>query len=280
MSAQLIDGKSIASALQISQAERVEQLKKCGIVPMLSVVLVGHDPASAVYVRNKAKACEKVGIQSETIEVPEDTTQEQLEDLLDRLSNEKRVHGILLQLPLPKGFDQEKALRHIAPSKDVDGFLPENSGALMRGGKGFVPCTPKGILYLLKKNNIPMDGAHAVIIGRSSLVGKPMAMLLLNENCTVTICHSHTQNLPEITRTADILVAAVGKPHMITAEMIKPGAAVIDVGINRTENGITGDVDFASVREVAGFITPVPGGVGPMTVSMLLENTLEAACGA
>jgi len=276
----LLDGKVMAAELMEGLKARVEALKNKGVSVGLAVVLVGEDPASQVYVRNKGKACEELGILSETIRLPESTTQEELEALIDRLNHDHRMDGILVQLPLPKHLDEAAVLRKIIPEKDVDGFHIENAGKLFCGQEGVIACTPKGIIHMLKKANVPLSGKHAVIIGRSNIVGKPIAMLLLNENCTVTICHSKTENLPEYTRHADILVAAVGRAHFVTADMVKPGAAVVDVGINRVDGKVVGDVDFEQVEKVAGYISPVPGGVGRMTVSMLMENTLEAACRA
>lgn len=280
MSAMIMDGKLLASQLQEEQAAMAEELKMAGIVPSLVVIMVGDDPASAVYVRNKARACERVGIESRTITMPADTTQEALDSVIDELNADDSVHGILVQLPLPRHLDEAEALMRIVPGKDVDGFHVLNAGKLLQGAPCTLPCTPRGIIRMLKEADVQLDGAHAVVIGRSNIVGKPVAMLLMQENCTVTICHSHTKNLKEITRQADVLVAAIGKANFVTADMVKPGAAVVDVGINRVDGKLTGDVDFESVSQVAGCISPVPGGVGPMTVSMLMQNTLEAACRA
>jgi methylenetetrahydrofolate dehydrogenase (NADP+)/methenyltetrahydrofolate cyclohydrolase len=280
MSATIISGKELEKELLASQAERCAALKAQGIEPKLSVIIVGEDPASEIYVRNKGRMCDNVGILSQTIRLPESTTQEELEAEIDRLNADETVTGVLVQLPLPKHMDESRALRRILPEKDVDGFHVINSGKLLRGEESALPCTPRGIIHMLKKAGVPLEGAHAVVIGRSNIVGKPVALLLLQENCTVTICHSRTKNLKEITRQADILVAAVGKAHFVTADMVKPGAAVIDVGVNRVEGKVTGDVDFDAVAPIAGWISPVPGGVGRMTVSMLMENTLEAACRA
>jgi len=243
----------------------------------LAVILVGEDPASQVYVRNKGKACEELGILSETIRLPENTTQKELENLIDKLNQDDRMDGILVQLPLPRHLDEAAVLRKIIPEKDVDGFHIENAGKLFTGQTGVTACTPKGIMHMLKKGNVPLSGKEAVVIGRSNIVGKPIAMLLLNENCTVTICHSRTQDLAAHTKNADILVAAVGKAKFVTADMVKPGAAVIDVGINRVDGKVVGDVDYAEVEKIAGYITPVPGGVGKMTIGMLTENTIESA---
>ena len=273
----LLDGKLLAAQITAELKQRVDALKEKGIIPGLAVILVGEDPASQVYVRNKGRACEELGMYSETIRLPADTAQETLEALIDRLNEDKRIDGILVQLPLPKGLDEAKALRRIAPEKDVDGFHIENAGKLFTGQAGVVACTPKGILRMLKAAKVPLSGKNAVVIGRSNIVGKPVAMLLLAENCTVTICHSRTADLAAHTRAADILVAAVGKPRFVTADMVKPGAAVVDVGINRVDGKVVGDVDFEAVSQVAGYISPVPGGVGKMTIGMLMENTVEAA---
>ena len=273
----LLDGKALAAELMTGLKERVAALKAQGKAVGLAVILVGDDPASQVYVRNKGKACEELGILSETLRLPEDTSQEALEKEIDRLNRDKRISGILVQLPLPRHLDETAALGRILPEKDVDGFHIENAGRLFTGQAGVVPCTPKGILHMLKAARVPLAGKEAVVIGRSNIVGKPIAMLLLKENCTVTICHSKTENLASHTRRADILVAAVGKPRFVTADMVKPGAAVIDVGINRVDGKVVGDVDFAAVEKVAGYISPVPGGVGKMTIGMLMENTIEAA---
>ncbi len=273
----LLDGKVMAEELTEGLKQKISALKAQGITPGLAVILVGENPASQVYVRNKGKACEALGIYSETIRLPEDTTQEALESLIDRLNGDERVDGILVQLPLPGHLNEAAALRKIIPEKDVDGFHIENAGRLFTGQPGVVACTPKGILHMLKAAHVPLSGKEAVVIGRSNIVGKPVAMLLLNENCTVTICHSRTADLSAHTRRADILVAAVGRPRFVTADMVKPGAAVIDVGINRVDGKVVGDVDFESVEKVAGYISPVPGGVGKMTIGMLMENTVEAA---
>jgi len=275
--ATLMDGKCMAAELMDSLAARVHALKEKHMTVGLAVILVGEDPASQVYVRNKGLACERLGIYSQTLRLPTDTSQQELEALIDTLNEDDRIHGILVQLPLPRHLDEAHALRRIIPEKDVDGFHIENAGKLFCGQEGVIACTPKGIIHMLKKANVPLSGKHAVIIGRSNIVGKPIAMLLLNENCTVTICHSKTENLPEYTRHADILVAAVGRAHFVTADMVKPGAAVVDVGINRVDGKVVGDVDFDNVEKIAGFISPVPGGVGKMTIGMLMENTIEAA---
>lgn len=280
MSAILMSGKEMEKELLASQIERCAQLKAQGIHPLLAVIIVGEDPASEIYVRNKGRMCDNIGILSRTIRLPESTSQEELEAQIDELNADDAVTGILVQLPLPRHIDESRALMRIKAEKDVDGFHVQNVGKMMRGEACALPCTPRGIIHMLKKANVPLEGKHAVVIGRSNIVGKPAAMLLLNENCTVTICHSRTQNLKEITRQADILVVAVGKAHFVTADMVKEGAAVVDVGVNRVDGKVVGDVDFENVAPIAGWISPVPGGVGRMTVSMLMENTLEAACRA
>ena len=277
MSAQLLDGKVMSEALRGEIAQRVATLKEKGVTPGLAVILVGEDPASQIYVRNKGVGCEQVGIHSVTIRLPETTTQEELEGHIRRLNADESIHGILVQLPLPKGLDEAAALAVIAPEKDVDGFHIQNAGKLLNGLPGVVACTPKGALEMIRRTGVDLTGKEAVVVGRSNIVGKPMAMLLLQQNCTVTMCHSRTAQLAAHTRRADILVAAVGKAKFITADMVKPGAVVIDVGINRVDGKVVGDVDFEAVREVASWITPVPGGVGRMTITMLLQNTLEAA---
>ena len=277
MAAQLLSGKEMAEEVLTGVAERVKALTEHGIVPGLAVILVGDDPASQIYVRNKGLACEKVGMHSLTIRMPEHTDQQTLETQIRELNADASIHGILVQLPLPKQLDETAALAAITPEKDVDGFHILNAGRLFTGQRGVVACTPKGAMAMIRRTGLELAGKEAVVVGRSNIVGKPMAMLLLDANCTVTVCHSRTCNLAEHTRRADILVAAVGKPRMITADMVKPGAVVIDVGINRVDGKVVGDVDFDAVKEVAGWITPVPGGVGRMTIAMLLENTLEAA---
>ena len=276
--AKILSGKEMSEQLIQEQAVRVAQLHEQGIFPGLAVVLVGEDPASQIYVRNKGIACEKIGIHSQTIRLEEDCSQEELLDTIQKLNNDPKISGILVQLPLPKHLNEEEVLSTILPEKDVDGFHLMNVGKLSTGQTGVVPCTPKGVLYMLKQAGIDLKGKEAVIIGRSNIVGKPAATLLLNEHCTVTICHSRTQNLAEHTRRADILVAAIGKPNFVTADIAKPGAVGIDVGINRLDGKVVGDVAYEVVEKVAGWITPVPGGVGKMTISMLMENTLEAAC--
>ena len=277
MAATLIDGRAVAKAFKEEIAERTKKMIAEGIHPHLAVVLVGENPASQVYVRNKENGCIKAGIRSTVIRLEETCTQEELEKTVIALNEDASVHGILVQLPLPRHLDEARVLRLIDPDKDVDGFHALNSGRLMNGQPGFVPCTPLGVMKLLESYGIDPCGKHAVVIGRSNIVGKPMAMLLLAANATVTVCHSRTQNLKEITRQADILVAAVGRANFVTADMVKPGAVVIDVGINRVDGKIVGDVDFDAVSETAGYITPVPGGVGQMTIAMLLANTLDAA---
>ena len=273
----LMDGKALAAEQMAMLKNRVDALKATGRSVGLAVILVGDNPASQVYVRNKGKACEELGILSETLRLPAETSQEALEAEIERLNRDDRISGILVQLPLPRHLDEAAALKKIIPEKDVDGFHIENAGKLFTGQEGVVACTPKGILHMLKASGVPLAGKEAVVIGRSNIVGKPIAMLLLNENCTVTICHSKTADLAAHTRRADILVAAVGKPRFVTADMVKPGAAVVDVGINRVDGQVVGDVDFENVEKVAGYISPVPGGVGKMTICMLMENTIEAA---
>lgn len=277
MAAQLLDGKTMSNELREKLALRVENLKARGVTPGLAVILVGEDPASQIYVKNKGLGCAQVGMHSVTIRMPETTTQQELETQIDQLNGDASIHGILVQLPLPAGLDEAAALARIAPEKDVDGFHVVNAGKLFTGQKGVVACTPKGAMEMIRRTGIDLSGKEAVVVGRSNIVGKPMAMLLLQQNATVTMCHSRTQHLAEHTRRADVLVAAVGKPRFITADMIKPGAIVIDVGINRVDGKVVGDVDFDAVKEVASWITPVPGGVGRMTITMLLENTIEAA---
>ena len=274
----ILSGKDLSAELTSQQKERAAELAQQGIYPGLAVVLVGEDSASQIYVRNKGIACETIGIYSKTIRLPFDCSQEELETTINELNLDKKISGILVQLPLHKHLDEEAALACILPEKDVDGFHLTNAGKLFTNQQGVIPCTPKGMLHMLKHAGIDLMGKEAVIIGRSNIVGKPAAMLLLNEHCTVTVCHSKTINLSEHTRRADILVAAIGKANFVTADMVKPGAVVIDVGINRVDGKVVGDVDYEAVEKVAGYITPVPGGVGKMTISMLMENTLEAAC--
>ena len=277
MPAQILDGKAMSAALRAEIAQRVAALKEKGVTPGLAVILVGDDPASQIYVRNKGVGCEQTGMYSETIRMPETTTQQELEDEIRRLNADPAIHGILVQLPLPGHLDEASALSVIVPEKDVDGFHIQNAGKLLNGLDGVVACTPKGALEMIRRTGVDLSGKEAVVVGRSNIVGKPMAMLLLQQNCTVTICHSRTSDLAAHTRRADVLVAAVGRPGMITADMVKPGAIVIDVGINRVDGKVVGDVDYEGVSQVAGWITPVPGGVGRMTITMLLLNTLEAA---
>ncbi len=277
MSAILIDGRMVAKKWKDYAAQRTQRLIEKGVAPHLAVILVGENAASQVYVRNKENACIHAGIRSTIIRLPEVCTQDELENAVLSLNKDESVHGILVQLPLPKGLDEARVLALIDPDKDVDGFHAMNSGRLMNGQPSFVPCTPLGVMKLLEAYRIPTRGKHAVIIGRSNIVGKPMAMLLLAADATVTICHSKTANLAEITRQADILVAAVGKPNFVTGDMIKQGAAVIDVGINRVDDGLVGDVHAEQAEKVASYLTPVPGGVGQMTIAMLLSNTLDAA---
>lgn len=277
MSAILIDGRTVAKKWKDYAAQRAQRLIEKGVTPHLAVILVGENAASQVYVRNKENACIHAGIRSTIIRLPEVCTQDELENAVLSLNKDESVHGILVQLPLPKGLDEARVLALIDPDKDVDGFHAMNSGRLMNGQPSFVPCTPLGVMKLLEAYRIPTRGKHAVIIGRSNIVGKPMAMLLLAADATVTICHSKTANLAEITRQADILVAAVGKPNFVTGDMIKQGAAVVDVGINRVVDGLVGDVHAEQAEKVASYLTPVPGGVGQMTIAMLLSNTLDAA---
>ena len=276
--ATIIDGKMLSLKLKEEMKGRIAQMKEEGIVPKLVVVLVGNDSASQVYVRNKHKSCGEVGIESEVITMPEETTQQELLEVVERLNQDNSVDGILVQLPLPKQIDEKTVLRAIRPDKDVDGFHPVNIGLLSIGDECFAPATPSGIVVMLKEYGIEIAGKHCVIVGRSNIVGKPMAALMLKENATVTVCHSKTNNLAEITRQADILIVATGRRNTVTADMVKEGVVVIDVGMNRNELGkLCGDVDFENVKEKASFITPVPGGVGPMTITELLESTILAA---
>jgi methylenetetrahydrofolate dehydrogenase (NADP+)/methenyltetrahydrofolate cyclohydrolase len=278
MPAALIDGKSLAAQVRASLREKVAALAARRTRPGLAAILVGDDPASQVYVRNKTRACEETGIRSEQHHLPADAPEKALLERIRGLNADPAVHGILVQLPLPKQIDAERVLAAVSPAKDVDGFHAQNLGALVQGRPGFVPGTPAGILRLLEHARVPLAGSRAVIVGRSTIVGKPLALLLLQKDATVTICHSKTKDLAATTRQADILVVAVGRARLVTADMVKPGACVIDVGVNRlADNKIAGDVDFGAVKEVAGAITPVPGGVGPMTVAMLLVNTVLAA---
>jgi len=276
--AEVINGKDLSHELKMEMKQEVADLLKDGIVPHLTVVLVGEDPASKSYVSGKQKACAETGMSSDLIELEDTVTEEELLNLIDKLNNDEKVHGILVQLPLPKHIQEQKVIESIDPSKDVDGFHPISIGRMMIGEDTFLPCTPYGIITMLKSKNIDIVGKHAVIIGRSNIVGKPVGQLLLNEHATVTYCHSRTENLRDFTKSADILVVAVGKPHVINGDDIKEGAVVIDVGVNRIEDGsLTGDVDFDSAKEKASYITPVPRGVGPMTITMLLKNTIKAA---
>lgn len=278
MSAQLLDGKAISEALRVQIARRVSALKERGVTPGLAVILVGDDPASQIYVRNKEKGCAQVGMHSVNLRLPADVTQMELERHIRQLNADASIHGILVQLPLPSHLDEASALAAIAPEKDVDGFHTENAGRLLNDLPGVVACTPQGAMEMLRRTGVDLTGKEAVVVGRSNIVGKPMALLLLRENCTVTLCHSHTADLAAHTRRADVLVSAVGRAGFITADVVKPGAIVIDVGINRLENGrVVGDVDFEGVKEVAAWLTPVPGGVGCMTITMLLKNTADAA---
>ncbi len=274
--AQLIDGKAISMQIKNELKEEVADLKEKGICPCLAVIQVGNDPASSVYVNNKKKACAYIGIESLSYELEETISQETLLSIIDELNHNEMVHGILVQLPLPKHMEEEAIIKAISPEKDVDGFHPETVGNMCIGSKGFLPCTPAGVIQLLKRSNVDISGKECVVVGRSNIVGKPMAILLLRENGTVTIAHSKTKDLKEVTRRADILVAAVGKPKFITAEYVKEGAVVIDVGIHRKEDGkLCGDVDFDDVSKKVSAITPVPGGVGPMTIAMLMNNCVQ-----
>lgn len=278
MGANIIDGKAIAAEIKGEAAKEAASLKEQGIMPCLAVVLVGENSASKVYVNNKKKACEAVGIDSLSYEMPEDLSEEALLQLIEELNANEKVHGILVQLPLPKHIDETKVILAISPKKDVDCFHPQNVGALHTGSKGFLPCTPAGIIELIKRSGNSIAGKGCVVIGRSNIVGKPVAMLLLRENGTVTICHSKTQDLPGVCKQADIIVVATGKINTLTADMVKEGAVIIDVGMNRNEGGkLCGDVDFEHVSPIAGAITPVPGGVGPMTIAMLMQNCITGA---
>jgi methylenetetrahydrofolate dehydrogenase (NADP+)/methenyltetrahydrofolate cyclohydrolase len=288
MTAQIIDGKQVAADMRDQLKAKVAQLKDKGIVPGLAVVLVGEDPASKSYVTAKEKACDNIGIYSEDIRLPAQTPQAELMALIDKLNKNDKINGILVQLPLPKHLDENEVLLAIDPAKDVDGFHPVNVGKMMLGQKAFLPCTPHGVIQLLLQKDVKIEGAEAVIVGRSNIVGKPLANMLIQKsptgNATVTVCHTRTKDLADHTRKADILIAAAGAPNMITADMVKAGAVVIDVGVNRVDDPtkkrgyrLTGDVDFEAVKEKASLITPVPGGVGPMTITMLLYNTVESA---
>ena len=276
--AMILNGKQVAAEIRAELKTRAEALRKDGVVPCLAVLLAGDDPASKIYVRNKKRACEEIGIESRELLFPESVTEEELIAQIRALNEDPAVDAMLVQLPLPKHINEARVLAEIAPEKDADGFHVVNAGRLFTGQTSVLPCTPAGCMELLRRAGVEFSGKHAVVVGRSNIVGKPMAMLLLNEHCTVTVCHSRTKDLARFTRDADILVAAVGRPGMITGDMIKPGAAVIDVGINRLDNGkLMGDVDFESAEPVAGAITPVPGGVGPMTIAMLMQNAILAA---
>lgn len=273
-----IDGKAVSAAFREKLKEDVARLTEQGMQPGLAVVIVGDDQASRVYVNNKKKACQQLGIYSEEYALPGETTEEELLELVNRLNNRSQIHGILVQLPLPRHIREKVVLEAIDPRKDVDAFHPQNVGRIMIGDYRFLPCTPAGILELIRSTGVPVEGKECVVIGRSNIVGKPMAMLMLHQNATVTVCHSRTKNLAEVARRADILIVAIGKAKFVGADMVKPGALVIDVGMDRDENGkLCGDVDYEAVEPVAGYITPVPGGVGPMTISMLMKNTVTAA---
>lgn len=273
----IIDGKALSAEIRAEVTAETAQLKQSGFVPGLAVILVGDDSASKVYVNNKKRACKEVGFFSEEILLPADTTQEKLLSVVEELNNRDDIDGILCQLPLPRGLDEEAVIQAISPLKDVDAFHAENVGHIMIGDYRFLPCTPAGVMEMLKRSDIAVSGKRCVVIGRSNIVGKPMAMMLLKENGTVTVCHSRTENLPELTREADILVCAIGRAKFVTADMVKDGAVVIDVGMNRDENGkLCGDVDYENVAPKTSFITPVPGGVGPMTIAMLMKNTLTS----
>lgn len=275
--AEIIDGKELAKSIRLELKEEVEKLKQEGIFPKLAVIMVGDDKASKVYVKNKSKACEEIGIEYEEILLDETTTMEKLLEVIENLNNREDIHGILLQSPIPKHLDIYQAFNKICPEKDVDGFNPINVGKLVIGEDSFVSCTPYGVIKMLERYNIDIEGKNAVIIGRSNIVGKPLIQCLLKKNATVTVCHSKTKNIAEITKKADILVAALGKAKFVTKDMVKEGAVVIDVGINRNEDGkLAGDVDFEEVEKIASYITPVPGGVGPMTIAMLMNNVVKA----
>ncbi len=275
--AQIIDGKKISAEIKEELKEKVKQLKEAGIEGALAVIQVGEDPASSVYVRNKKRACEYIGIQSKSYELPESTTQEELLDLIAKLNQDDSVNGILVQLPVPGHIEEKTIINAISPKKDVDGFHPESVGSLTIGQPGFISCTPAGIIELLRRSDVEMDGKHCVIVGRSNIVGKPMALLMLRENATVTVAHSHTKDLKALCASADLLIVAIGKKEFITGEYIKPGAVVIDVGIHRDENNkLSGDVKYDEAEPKASMITPVPGGVGPMTIAMLMKNCVES----
>ena len=276
--AKILDGKMVSQRIKDQLKEETAKIKEQGIIPGLAVIIVGNNPASRSYVNSKKKACEQIGYYSREYALPEETTEEELKKLVEELNHDDQIHGILVQLPLPEHINEEMVINTILPEKDVDAFHPANVGKIMIGNFDFLPCTPAGIMELIKESEIDLEGKHCVIIGRSNIVGKPMSMLLLHKNATVTICHSKTKNLKEVCKEADVLVVAVGRPEMVDASYIKEGAVVIDVGINRLDDGrLVGDVDFDSAKEVAGAITPVPGGVGPMTIATLMKNTLTAA---
>lgn len=278
MSAKIIDGKEIASIMRVEMKEEVESLKKeHNIIPGLAVIIVGENPASVVYVRNKEKSCEEIGIYSEKHTLSENVSEEELLNLINKLNKEEKIHGILVQLPLPKHINEKNVLNVIDPSKDVDGFHPVSVGKMVIGEDTFLPCTPHGVMELLKRTGVDLEGKEAVVVGRSNIVGKPVALMLLQQNATVTICHSKTKDLKEVIKRADVLIAAVGVPEMIRGDMVKDGVVVIDVGVNRLEGKLVGDVAFDEVKEKASAITPVPGGVGPMTITMLLQNTIKSA---
>jgi methylenetetrahydrofolate dehydrogenase (NADP+)/methenyltetrahydrofolate cyclohydrolase len=278
MSARILDGKALAAQVRARVKDEVAALSRRGIRPGLAVILAGDDPASRVYVRNKARACEETGVHSQQIDYPASVTQEELIGRIRELNADPSIHAILVQLPLPRGIDSAAVLNAVSPDKDADGFHPANLGALVAGAPRFVPCTPRGVMRLIAEAGVPLAGSRAVVIGRSTIVGKPLALLLLQQDATVSICHSKTRDLGSLCREADVLVAAVGRPKLVGAAMVKPGACVIDVGLSRLPDGkLSGDVDFDAVKNVAGWMTPVPGGVGPMTIAMLLENCLHAA---
>ena len=275
--ATILSGKTVSARIKENLKVEIENLKKSGTTPGLAVIIVGEDPASKVYVGRKEAMCQELGMHSEKFALPEETTQEELVALVEKLNNDKNIHGILVQLPLPRHLDEKAVINTIRPEKDVDAFHPVNVGKIMIGDFYFLPCTPAGVMEMLEYEGIDVTGKNCVVIGRSNIVGKPMNMLLLHKNGTVTICHSKTKNLTEICKNADILVAAVGRPNFVTADMVKEGAVIIDVGINRVDGKLCGDVDFENVKDKASAITPVPGGVGPMTIAMLMQNTLTAA---
>ena len=282
MTAKILDGKALSKQIRQELAEETaEFIQDSGVVPGLAAVLVGGDPASQIYVRGKEKACHRIGIESKFVRLPEDTSMEELLTVVNRLNKDSSVHGILVQLPLPDGLDETRVLRAVNPLKDVDAFHPENVGLIVQNRPRFLPCTPHGISEMLQRSGIETSGANVVVVGRSDIVGKPMAIMLMQRskgaNATVTVCHSRTKDLPAVCRGADILIVAIGRDRFIKADMVKPGAVVVDVGMNRAEDGLFGDVDFEAVKEVAGWITPVPGGVGPLTITMLMKNTLHAA---